>query len=159
MNVRLQPPAVSSTVLKTMRLRWELIAVGDIAHLDINDLRDTAPHFQDDVELAIESVETGPGPRCELTLRLSSDGVVSDPADLVFHENELELFDEIGRGYRKLGQTNTISGTGAVVKVSFAADENVGTARRLRFHYPRIRSQREVEIVFHDVPLPLGRPE
>lgn len=159
MNVRMQPPAVASGLLKTMRLRWELIAVGDMAHLDIDELQDRSPHFQDDIELAIESLETGPGPRCELTLRIASDGVVSDPADLIFHENELEVFDDLGRAYRKLGQTNTISGSGAIVKVSFAADETVGTARRLRFHYPRIRSQRELEIVFREVPLPIGRPE
>jgi hypothetical protein len=159
MNLRMQPPATTSKVLKTMRLKWELIAVGDMAYLDINDLTSTAPHFQDDVELAIEAVEIAAGPRCELTLRIISDSVVSDPADLIFCENEIELFDDQGRPFRRLGQTNTISDPAALVKVSFAGDETHSNPKRLRFHYPRIRSQRELEIVFRDVPLPLGRPE
>ncbi|HET6879101.1 MAG TPA: hypothetical protein VFI31_03035 [Pirellulales bacterium] len=159
MNLRMQPPATTSAALKTMRLKWELIAVGDMAFIDVDELTSTAPHFQDDVELAIEAVEMAAGPRCELTLRIVSDSVVSDPADLIFCENEIELFDEQGRAFRRVGQTNTISDAAALVKVTFAGDEALGKPRRFRFHYPRIRSQRELEIVFHDVPLPLGKPE
>lgn len=159
MNVRIQPPAVSATSLKMLRLKWELIAVGDMASLEMADLQAATPHFQDDIELAIESIEMAAGPRCELTLRLVSDDIVSDPADLVFYENELELFDARGRAFRKLGQTNTLSDPGALMKVSFAGDEMHAGPQRLCFRYPRIRSQRELEIIFHDVPLPLGRPE
>jgi hypothetical protein len=159
MNVRIQPPAVSAAFLKTLRLKWELIAVGDMASLDIDDLSVATPHFQDDIELAVEAMEVAAGPRCELTLRLISEAVVSDPADLVFYENDLELFDAEGRAYRKLGQTNTVSDPGALIKVSFAGNEMHRGPQRLRFRYPRIRSQRELEIVFRDVPLPSARPE
>lgn len=159
MNVRIQPPAVSAAALSTLRLKWELIAVGDMACLEIDELESTAPRFQDHMELAIEAMHVAAGPRCELTLRLTSDAVVSDPADLFFYENELELYDAQGRVYRKLGQTNTASDRGAAIKVSFAGDATHGAPRRLSFRYPRIRSRRALEIVFRDVPLPLGKPD
>lgn len=159
MNVRLQPPAVSAARLSTLRLKWELIAVGDMACLQVDDLTRAAPHFQDEIELAVESLQVAAGPRCELTLRLVSESIVSDPADLFFYENELELLDGRGRAYRKLGQTNTLGDAGATIKVTFSGDEMHDQPARLCFRYPRIRSQRELEIVFHDVPLPLGRPD
>lgn len=159
LNLRMQPPATSSTLLKTIRLKWELIVVGDMSHIDVEDLASTAPHFQDDLELVVEAMTMSPGPRCELTLRIVSESVVSDPADLIFCENEIELFDEHGRPFRKQGQTNSISDQAALVKLSFVGDDVHGQPQQLRFHYPRIRSQRELEIVFRDVPLPLGRPE
>lgn len=159
MNLRLQPPSTSASSLKTLRLTWGLIAVGDMAHLEVDARPSPEPFFQDGVELVVQSVETFPGPRCEATVRLVSDSVLSDPAELVFCETELELIDGQGRPYRKQGQTNTIIDQAAVMKVSFAGDEMHGAPHKLRLHYPRIRSQRELEIVFRDVPLPLARPD
>src|SRR5581483_8073586 len=104
------------------RLRWGLIAVGDFAQLEIDRLDSTEPHFQDDVELVVEKVQEFPGSRCELSLRIISSGVVSDPADLIFCESEVELLDSQGRAYRQQGQTNTVSDDGALVKLSFLGD-------------------------------------
>jgi hypothetical protein len=159
MSLRIQPPSTSARALTSLRLRWGLIAVGDMAQLDIDLLDSAEPYLQDDLELVVESVQEFPGSRCELTLSLASDGVISDPADLIFSENDVELFDAQGHVYRKQGQTNTISGDRAIMKISFVGDEGHGGPKKLRFLYPRIRSQREIEIVFRDVPLPLGRPE
>lgn len=159
MNVRLQPPPTSARSLKTLRLRWGLVAVGDLAQLDVDDLQSSAPHFQDDLELTIESFQTAPGGRCELTLLLAREAVLLDPAELVFQENEIELFDAQGRAYRKQGQTNTLSDRGPLMKLSFSSENAESVPRTLRVTYPRIRSQRDLEIVFRDVPLPVGRPE
>ena len=159
MNLRLQPPSTTATSLKTLRLKWGLIAVGDMAQIEVDNLDSAEPHFQDGVELVVDSMQRFPGSRCELTLRIVSDGVVSDPAEIIFCENEVELFDGHGGAFRKQGQTNTISEQSAVMKISFLGDDMQSEPKTLRFHYPRIRSQRELEIVFRDVPLPLGRPE
>lgn len=159
MNLRLQPPSTTASTLRTLRLKWGLTAVGDMARIEIDRLDSSQPHFQDGVELVVESVQTFPASRCELTLRITSDGVVSDPAELIFRENDVELFDGRGQAYRKQGQTNTISDQSALMKISFLGDDPRSEPKKLRFHYPRIRSQRELEIVFRDVPLPLGRPE
>lgn len=159
MNLRIQPPSTSAARLKTLRLLWGLIVVGDMATMEIDRLDLTEPHFQDDVELVVEGVQEFPGSRCEVSLRIVSDGVVSDPADLIFCENEVELLDSQDRPYRKQGQTNTISGDSALMKIGFLGDEKHGGPKKLRFHYPRIRSHRQLEIVFHDVPLPVGGPD
>jgi hypothetical protein len=159
MSLRMQPPSTTATCIKILRLKWGLIAVGDMAQLEIDRLDSTEPHFQDDVELVVEKVQEFPGSRCEVSLRIVSDGVVSDPADLIFCESEVELLDSQGRAYRRQGQTNTMAGDGALMKISYLGDEGHAGPKKLRFHYPRIRSQRELEIVFRDVPLPLGRPE
>ncbi|HWB10614.1 MAG TPA: hypothetical protein VG826_15395 [Pirellulales bacterium] len=159
MNLRMQPPSTTAACLKMLRLKWGLIAVGDMAQLEIDRLDSTEPHFQDDVELVVEKVQEFPGSRCELSLRIVCDAVVSDPADLIFCESEVELLDSQGRAYRRQGQTNTIAGDVALMKISYLGDEGHSAPDKLRFRYPRIRSQRELEIVFRDVPLPLGRPE
>jgi hypothetical protein len=159
MNLRIQPPSTKATSLKTLRLKWGLIAAGDFAQIEIDRLDSAEPHFQDDVELVVEKVQEFPGSRCEVSLRIVSDGVASDPADLIFSENEIELLDSQGRTYRRQGQTNTITGESALMKMSFLGNEGHTGPHRIRFRYPRIRSQRELEVVFRDVPLPLGRPE
>lgn len=159
MNLRLQPPSTNASFLRMLRLTWGLIAVGDMACLEVDARPSPEPYFQDAVEFVVQSVETFPGPRCEATVRMVSDSVASDPAELVFCETELELLDEHGRSYRKQGQTNTIAEQAAVMKVSFAGDEMHGPPHKLRLHYPRIRSHRELEIVFRDVPLPSARPD
>ena len=159
MNIRLQPPPTSARSLKMLRLRWGLVAMGDLAQLDVDDLQSSAPHFQDDLELTIESFQTAPGGRCELTLLLVREAVLLEPAELVFQENEIELFDAQGRAYRKHGQTNTLSDRGPLMKLSFSSENSDSVPRTLRVTYPRIRSQRDLEIVFRDVPLPVGRPE
>lgn len=159
MNLRLHPPATSASHLDTLHLKWGLIAVGDLARLEITELSSPEPHFQDDVELAVETYEVGPGPRCELTLSLIRDLVVPDPQEVLFQESEIELLDQEGRPLRKQGQTNSVTEHGAKIKLTFLGDHPESVPTKLRFTYPRIRSQREVAIIFRNVPLPTARPE
>lgn len=159
MNVRLQPPPVSAKSLKVLRLRWGLVAVGDLAQLEITDLKQTGPHFQDDVELTLEDFHAMPGGRSELTMLLLRESALLEPAEVVFQENEIDLFDTQGRAYRRHGQTNTLSDRGPLMKLSFSSENSDSIPGTLRVTYPRIRSQRDLEIVFRDVPLPVGRPE
>lgn len=159
MNLRLHPPATSASQLETLKLSWGLIAVGDLATLDVEQLENREPHYQDDVELVIESVQNGPGPRCELSVLVTRDLIVPEPQDVLFQENELELFDTEGRAYRKQGQTNTLSDQGARLKVTFLGESTQSQPKVLRFVYPRIRAQKNLELVFRNVPLPVGKPE
>jgi hypothetical protein len=45
------------------------------------------------------------------------------------------------------------------MKLSYTGESAESAPKLLRFNYPRIRSQRDLEIVFRNVPLPAGRPE
>lgn len=79
MTLRLQPPATSATRLKSLKLRWGLIAVGDPATLEVPAVADKQPHFQDDVELVVESIDRKGGALCEVELLLTRGLVIPDP--------------------------------------------------------------------------------
>lgn len=158
-NLRLHPPPTSARKLERLALRWGLIAVGQPASIEITDLTNRQPYFQDDLELTIESFQQGPGSRCEITLLIVRDLVLPEPQEVVFHENEVELFDTQGRPYRKQSQTNALTEVGARMKLTFLAESSDSTPSMLRFTYPRIRAHRAIEIEFTDVPLPTGKPD
>ena len=158
-TLRLQPPPTGAKELDTLKLRWGLIAVSDLATLELPAVAGPQPHFQDDVELIVDSIQRGTGGRCEVELSFMRELVIPDPQEVLFQENEVELFDEQGRPFRRQGQTNNLTETGAKLKLSFLGESGESVPKTLKFVYPRIRSQRDVEIVFRHVPLPTGRPE
>lgn len=159
MSLRLHPPSTKARSLEMLKLKWGLIAVGDIAHLDVTDLESKEPHYQDDVEVVVESVLPGQNSRYEVTLIVTRELVLPEPQEVLFQENDVELFDAEGRSFRKQGQTNSLSEHGAKMKISFAGETPQSVPKVLRFVYPRIRAQKDVEILFRNVPLPVGKPE
>jgi hypothetical protein len=159
LNLRLNPPPASARQLDTLKLAWGLVAVGDMVHLDVEDLQSHQPHFQDDVELAVDSFQPGMGGRYELSVTVRRDLNLPEPQEILFQEHELDLVDSAGRPLRKLGQTNTLADHGVTLKAAFIAENESAQPQKLRFTYPRLRSQRDLEITFRNVPLPVGRPE
>ncbi len=159
MSLRVHPPATTARKLDTLKLKWGLMAVGDMASLDVTNWQSTDPHYQDDVELIVESAQVTPGGRCEMSIVINRDLMMPDPHEIIFQENELELFDEQGRPFRKQGQTNSATDTGSRSKLTFVGESADAVPARLRLSYPKLRAQKDMEIVFRDVPLPVGKPE
>lgn len=159
MNLRMQPPATVAQELETLKLKWGLVAIGDHAHLDIEDFESAEPRYQDDVEVVVQSFERGPGSRCEARLLVVRELVIPEPQELLFEEIEVQLFDDQGRAYHRQGQSNSLTEDGAAIKLVFAGESQDAVPRLLRLTYPRIRTQRDLEIVFRHVPLPCARPE
>jgi hypothetical protein len=159
MNLKLNPPPASAQELDTLALSWGLIAVGDMAALEVDDLESREPRFKDDVELAVDSFQPTAGGRFELVINVRRDLNLPEPPEILFQEHELELVDGEGKPLRKLGQTNTLADHGATFKATFAGEDEKIAPKMLRFIYPRLRSQRDLAIVFRHVPLPTGRPE
>ena len=95
-----------------------------------------------------ERFVVGDGPPGERTVR------VPDRVAL-----RVEAVDAAGKLLRIQGQANAMNDRGAQMKYTVAADGEGRPPKSLRFSYPRVRSQRDVEIVFHNVPLPTARPE
>ena len=157
MNLRLHPPPTDAATLEELRLGWGLIAVGDMATLELDDFETGKAHRQDDLELTITHWEQQ-GTRHEVKLLCARDLVIPEPKEIVYHENHVELFDEGGNAFRLQGQTNRLTDGGAELKLTFTADSAERKAARLRFSYPRIRSEHELEIAFDGVPLPVGTP-
>ena len=124
-------------------LHWELIAVGDMAAIELNNFDSLEPHFQDDLELSIESVQANGAGQYAVTLRLTRDLTIPEPAEVIFQENEVELFDAEGKPFRKQGQTNTLSEEGAKMVVNFIGESTNSTPQRLVFSYPRSARKRK----------------
>ncbi|MGE0606331.1 MAG: hypothetical protein AB7O62_04325 [Pirellulales bacterium] len=159
MTLRLQPPSVAAPTLRSLTLKWGLIAVGDMATLEVADLASTEPHVQDDVELIVESIQERPPSRYEVTVIVNRDLVIPQPQEVVFQENEFELLDAAGQPFRKQSQTNNLTDQGAKIRFTFSSDTPGAVPGKLRFSYPRLRAEKDLEIEFRDVPLPVGRPE
>jgi hypothetical protein len=159
MNLRIQPPSTQARKLDRLRLAWGLIAVGDMRTLEVSDLSSQAPHFQDDLELVVESVQERPGARYEVSVLVNRDLIIPQPQEILFQENNFELFDAEGRPFRKQGQTNSLTDQGARIRFTFAGETPASVPRVLRLMYPRLRAQHDLAIEFQGVPLPVGQPE
>jgi hypothetical protein len=158
-KLNLTPPPVSAKQLDRLELRWGLTAVGDMATLNVADVSEKTAHRQDDVELTVELIEPREGNRFDVTLILARELPQPDPQDIVFQEYQPELFDTTGKPMRLQGQANSLTDRGVQIRYTFFAESDGSQPKSLRLTYPRIRSQREVEIVFHNVPLPTARPD
>jgi len=159
MNLRINPPSTSATQLDRLVLKWGLVAVGDMATIEVDDFTSSEPYRQDDVELLVESVEQKQGSRYEVGLVVSRDRVVPEPQEVLFQEIEVQLIDFDGKPFRAQGQTNSLTSAGARMKITFTGESPESRPQAIRLNYPRIRSQEDLRIVFRDVPLPVGRPE
>jgi len=159
LSLRLQPTPIAAKELDTLKLKWGLVAVGDRAQFEIRDFASAEPRFQDDVELVVQNFQRGPGPRCELTLLVVRELVIPEPQELIFEELEVELFDAEGKAFHRQGQSNSMTDQGATLKLTFAGESEAAGPAVLRVSYPRIRTQKDLEIEFRHVPLPTARPE
>lgn len=159
MNLRMNPPSTAASKLDRLVLKWGLVAVGDLGTIEVEDFESIEPYRQDDVELTVESVEQKQGSRYEVGLVVSRDRIVPEPQEVLFQEIEVQMLDFEGKPFRSQGQTNSLTGAGAKMKITFTGETSESRPKMIRLVYPRIRSQEDLRIVFRDVPLPVGRPE
>ncbi|MDZ4780078.1 MAG: hypothetical protein SGJ19_07495 [Planctomycetia bacterium] len=158
-TLRLHPPPVNATQLAELTVAWELIAVGDLAELAFDPRQDRDTHFQDDAAITVNNCRQEPGGRVELELTIARDLPIPDPQEMVFQENRFTLLDANGERYRRHGQSHALTPEGAQYKLTFIAPGASSEPALLQVKYPRIRSRRALELVFHDVPLPHARPD
>jgi predicted secreted protein len=158
-NLRIVPPPAAAKTLEVLRLKWGLVAVGDMQTANISPVQSQQRHQQDDLLVTIENVEQQSAARCELSLIVARELTLPEPHEILLEENAVALLDQHRRRYRLLSQTSSLVDRGVQMKLSFAGDSAESAPSVLQVLYPRLRSRREAEIVFHHVPLPLGRPE
>lgn len=158
MKLAFQPPPASASLFKKLHLRWEFMAIGDMAAIDIVDLS-ASTHYQDDVELELEDINKMPDGRYEVTVTVSRDFSLPEPSNVILIEHDLKLFDDAGNLFDQVSRSNTMTDRGVVTKVSYAGARDNRRPARLRFTYPRIRSQRKVDFLLRDIPLPHAVPK
>jgi hypothetical protein len=164
MPLALQPPPIAAQKLDVLRVRWGMIAVGDMATLEVTDFTTGKSHTQDDLRLTVQEFEKLAAARYRLTLVVNRDLALPEPRSVAFHENEFDLHDVQGQPLRKMINGWRLTDEGLRIQATFtqeaAEGANAGSPPKvLRFSYPRIRSQRDLEIIFRDVPLPTAQPE
>lgn len=155
----LRPAPIDAKRLTTLVLGWNCIAVGDIATLAVTVLADGSTCKQDDVELTIESIEKQSGGRYELSVLITRGLTLPEPAEILFQENRIELLDAQGRAFSTLDRANFLADGGYKNRTTFSRPTPESEPHTLRLAYPRLRSQRELKLVFRDVSLPTAKPE
>ena len=158
-SLRLNPPPAAATKLSMLRLKWGLVALGDMAIADLADPKPNAELHHEGLTLKVVSCDRQPTGRVELTLLVSRDIAVPDPPEILFQENVIELLDPQGRPLRPQSQSHTLTDRGVEFRLAFLGDSASAVPAKLRFAYPKLRSRRDLEIVFRDVPLPVEQPE
>ena len=154
MELKLDPPPTSATQLKLLTLQWSVAAIGDFTTAETSTIAAGATLEQDDLQLAIDSFETKDGAKHILTVSVLRERPLPDPPESLFQENRFELFDAADRPLRLTEQTNSLEGRVVRSKLSFLGSSGDGLPAKLKVTYPRLRSERDLEIVFRNVPLP-----
>jgi hypothetical protein len=158
-SIKLNPVPVSAKAFDVFTVRWGLIAVGEPAVLEIEHFDPQRVHAQDDLAARVESIEKQSASKYAVTVLVTRDLALPEPHEVIFQEYEVELLDADGRKFRVQSQTPSLSDRGVLLKLTFAGESPDSQPKRLRLHYPRLRSRRDVELSFRDVPLPTGKPE
>jgi hypothetical protein len=158
-TLKLSPPPAAAKTLDRLTVKWTLMAVGDPATLVIDDLASRQPRRQGDIEMAIERFERHENDRVEVSVLVTRDGPLPDPPEALFQDYTVELFDSEGRACRLQSQANALAAGGAQLRLVFCGDFEPAMPKTLRLTYPQIRDQRDLALVFRNVPLPISRPE
>lgn len=157
-HLMLHPPATAAKTLDRLSLAWGLIAVGEYASLDIAGLEEPTVRRQEGIELAVERCARS-GDRWEVVLVVNRDLAIPEPEEILFVENQVELWDGQRRPFTLGDQTGTLTARGVRLSLWFAAPTAESVPRALRFSYPTLRAQQDVELKFRGVPLPRSRPQ
>jgi hypothetical protein len=158
-SLKLNPPAEQATKLATLRLRWPLVALGEMDTVEIDEPVAKSSVELDGIAVKVASFSRQPTGRVELSLIVARNLPIPNPPDVLFQENVIELLDAQGRALRQQNQFHSLGERGVEFRLSYVADSADQTPAKLRVSYPKIRSRRDLEIVFTDVPLPVARPE
>jgi hypothetical protein len=162
LELKLHPPTVASQRLERLHLRWNLLAVGDFAMMEVSDFTKREPLHQDDIEVVVEDQQTIESNQFQITLLVARPYAVPEPHEVLFQENRYELLGADDKPWGIANQVQEMHGGAVRAKLTFRRPSSAaGTDRpvKLKVHYPRIRSQRALDLVLTGVPLPFGRPE
>jgi hypothetical protein len=158
-TLKLNPVSVTARTLEKFAIRWELIAVGEPAILEMPEPAAGKLYSQDDLAVKIESLEWQSGAKYILTTNIVRDMAMPEPLEVLFQEYEVELIDAQGRPFRVQGQAHALTERGVQFKVTYVGESPDSKPASAKLHYPRLRARRNLELVFRDVPLPVSKPE
>jgi hypothetical protein len=150
----LSPPPVAAKELSRLTMRWSLMAVGEMRQVIVDDLAESRRENRDNVELVIDSVERRDRDRVEIACVVARDIALPDPAEILFQEYRVDVQDSEGHAWRGQGSSYLLTDRGVQIRTTFVRDGEQGEPKSLVLHYPAVRSQRDVEFSFLNVPVP-----
>ena len=77
-----------------------------------------------------------------------------DPAEILFQEYRVDVQDSEGRTWRGQGSSYLLTDHGVQIRTTYVRDGEQGEPKSLVLQYPAVRSQRDVEFSFLNVPVP-----
>lgn len=157
-NLRLDPPEMAARKLSRLALSWELIAVGGMETLVVENLHLPGPYRQSSVELVLEKCEQH-GNRWDIVALLQRDLDLPDPQEVLYAENRVELLDSAGKPMICRNLSGSLTERGVRLAMSFVSPQPESAPSAFKLHYPTLRAQKALGIVFTDVPLPAARPK
>lgn len=153
-DLKLQPPALAAQRLETLLLSWNLIAIGARQQIEMV-LNSDSVLRQDGREFRLISSQAKSETLHEIVVLTAYDHVLSEPIEAVFQENRYELVDADGRAWNLIDQHHELEGEGVKSRLTFRRESTKpSTPTAIRVNYPRLRSERSLDAMFHDVPLP-----
>lgn len=158
-TLKLNPIPISAQSLSVLKVKWGLIAAGETATLEIPQPKEGQSHAQDDVALRIEEIQWQSSSKYVVTVGITRDLALPDPAEVLFQEYELEVIDAEGRAFRAQNQSHAITENGVQLKLTTIGESAESKPCTIRLRYPKIRAKRDVVLTFRDVPLPVSRPQ
>jgi hypothetical protein len=111
------------------------------------------------VAASVTAIERGQGGKLSLLLSVTRDLSMPDPREVIFQEYTVDVLDGDGRKFRVQSQSPSLSDAGVQLKLALVGESPDSEPKLIKLHYPRIRSRRNVELTFRNVPLPTGKPE
>jgi hypothetical protein len=157
-QLRLEPPSWDARNLDVLRVRFGFVAVGDPRVAVLEDLASADPRYFEGMSVVVEKVEAK-GPGWEITVHVTPESALPDPPEALYYENRFEAIDAQGQTMKLRETSPRLSEEGARFDLLFAASSPQQPPAQLKITYPAIRSQRDVELVWYNVPLPASRGE
>jgi hypothetical protein len=158
-TLKLNPISVTAESLDVLKMKWGIVAVGKPATMFIESPQIGRSYSQGDLAARIDALERQSPSKYLLVLTVIRDMALPEPHEILFQEYEAELIDAAGRPFRAQGQAYALTDRGVQLKLTFLGESQDSVPASIRVHYPQLRARREVELVFHDVPLPRSKPD
>lgn len=153
----LQPPDGAAKCLAVLRLGLDLIAVGGLETLVVDDLSYREPHYRDTLACTVLGVRQTKA-QWEITVCLAEEGaVVPDPPEILFRQYAFRALDARGESLALQDRSDVLADNGVQTTLTFSGGDRAGDPKTLQVSFPKVRSRRVLEFTFRDVPLPTAR--
>ncbi len=141
-SMHLNPVPISARAFDTFKVRWRVLAVGELATIEIDSPQPGKCNSRDDVALKVEAIDEQPDGRWIVAASIIRDLPLPEPYEVIFREYQLELLDQQGRAFRLQNDAHALTDRAVQLTLTFIANADDSQPQTLKLHYPRQRARR-----------------